>query len=1107
MNRPAVLDALEASGVQIALAGDDLRLEGPTARLDAELIARLRDEKPAIVAYLATDEAASVFPLGDMQQAYWIGRGDELGLGGVSSHVYHELEGGWDIDRLQAALARVIERHGALRTAFIDGSRQQELPADAVTLAIRRYDHRALDRDAQGRARLAIRSEMSHQVLPADRAPLLDVRVSIFADDDMVLHVSHDGLVMDGISMFIFFRDWAEAYQQPALMPAALGVGCRDQIAFDQEQRGTPAYARARDYWLERLDSLPPAPQLPIRRDPGSLSASPSVRSEVTIEAAAWASIRDHGRELGLTPTVVLGSVYAETLSMFSGGDDFTLNVTLANRMPTDPDIFQVIGNFTSPQLIPCRFGKWTTFAERTTALKAAMAEGLEHRQFSGLEVMRALAERQGAASASMPVTFNCAIGAPGDGLDGSALDRLGKEVFSISQTPQVWLNLFAMEKADALVIQFDAVEALFPAGFIDEFAAVFRRALRALTAPTAWEAQALTSLPASQCARRRAVNVTETPLPDEMLQAAFLRQAASTPEADAIVLSDRTITYRELAERAAAIAHWLRAHDVGRDELVAVLMRKGWEQIAAAFGTLMAGGAYLPIDADLPEARIRHLVENGEARVILAQSTALDRLPPACGHLPVLPIDEMTVEAGLQPPPPLAGHDPDDLAYVLFTSGSTGQPKGVMISHRSVVNLVADINRRFEVGPGDRLFGVSAFNFDLSVYDIFGALSSGAAVILPDQELALDPSHWAELGRSAGVSVWNSVPAIVQMLWDAGLPESLRLVMMSGDRIPVPLAATLRRERPAMQTVSLGGPTETTVWNILYPIDDVDPSWHTVPYGRPNGNNRYYVLDRHGRECPDWVAGGLHAAGIGLARGYWRDPERTDQAFFHHEALNERLYDTGDVGRYLPDGTIEILGRSDFQVKVNGYRIELNEIETRLVAHDGVEQAAAVVIDGGDGPRLVAFYVAGGDPATPDDLADHLALHLPDYMVPDRFVAIERLPLTGNRKVDRKALSSLTLVDPAKPQTSDEDAAELRPGIESELASIWRDILKRETVDPTASLQDLGATSLATIRIVAALRKRYGMAVSLKDVARLRTIRAIGVHLEAASEKGVVSR
>ncbi|MGI9499046.1 MAG: AMP-binding protein, partial [Geminicoccaceae bacterium] len=782
MNRPAVLDALEANGVQIALVGDNLKLEGPTTGLDDDLISRLREDKPAIVAYLAASNAAPVFPLDEMQEAYWIGRGSELGLGGVSSHVYHELEGCWDIDRLQAAFAKVVVRHGALRTAFVDGPYQQELPAGAVQPIIRQHDHRVLGKDEQRQALLAIRAEMSHQVLPADQAPLLDMRLSIFAGD-MVLHVSHDGLVMDGISMLIFFRDWADAYEHPERQPTALAVDFRDQLAFDAEQRKTAAYQRARDFWLQRLEQIPPAPQLPLRQDPASLQASPSTRSEVAIDPGEWCAIREHGQRMGLTPTVVLASVYADTLATFSGGDDFTLNATLANRMPTHPDIFDVIGNFTSPLLLPCRFDGRTTFAGRAAELKAAMAEGLEHRHFSGIEVMRALAQRQGAARALMPVTLNCALGAPGDGLDGSAIDRLGKEVFSISQTPQVWLNLFAMEKSGSLIIQFDAVEALFPTGFIDEFAAVFRRALRALTAPTAWEAHALTSLPASQCARRRAVNDTETPMPSEMLHDAFLRQAASTPEADAVILPNRTITYRELADRAAAIAHWLRSYDLERDELVAVLMGKGWEQIAAALGTLMAGGAYLPIDPDLPEARIEHLVENGRARVILTQSVALNRLPQACGRLSTLVVDEMAVDNGLEPPSPLPDHDPDDLAYVLFTSGSTGQPKGVMISHRSVVNLVEDINRRFEVGPGDRLFGVSAFNFDLSVYDIFGALSSGAALILPDQHLVLDPDHWADWGETAGATIWNSVPAIVQMLSDAGLPASLRLVMMSGDR------------------------------------------------------------------------------------------------------------------------------------------------------------------------------------------------------------------------------------------------------------------------------------------------------------------------------------
>ena len=317
-------------------------------------------------------------------------------------------------------------------------------------------------------------------------------------------------------------------------------------------------------------------------------------------------------------------------------------------------------------------------------------------------------------------------------------------------------------------------------------------------------------------------------------------------------------MSYGELHRRALAAAAWLRAHQVGRNELVGLVMTRGPEQLVGILATVLAGAGYLPIDAKLPANRQRYMLQDGRVRCVL---TNLDDLDGAAD----LQVLELDVREPVGDPEPLLESLPDagldDLAYVLYTSGTTGEPKGVMVNRRSVANVVADCQRRFGINPSDRFFGISAFNFDLSVWDVFGALSAGAAIVLPDSDRAADPVHWLQLCEQAGVSVWNSVPALVALLQEQAAQSgatalaALRLVLMSGDRIPPLLPSSLRSLLPDLQIWSLGGPTETTIWNILYPID---PSYRgqSIPYGRPNSNNRAYILDDSGQDLPDWVVG-----------------------------------------------------------------------------------------------------------------------------------------------------------------------------------------------------------------------------------------------------------
>lgn len=1085
-----VIREIESRGLRISAAGTELRLRGPKERMDAELVSRIREHKADLLAYLAArpdEQLGAGFALTPLQRSYLLGRGGDFEIGNVAAYVYQEVEGVWDVDRLEEALRAVVARHGILRTRIV-GDRQIEQAT--VDVRLERVDLRGLPNAERELTRL--REQRSHRVLPADRAPLIDAGVTVLADARMVLHAGLDGLAADAVSGYLIFRDWWRAYQGETLPAAEEGASFRAVVSVMESARGKAPARRSRTYWMDRLDDLPPAPALPLAKDPSAITEPRFVPRVLRLEPEKWARLKAHCTRLGLTPSTVLFAAYAETLAAWGAGTRFTLNSTIANRPPIHPRIADTVGNFTDILLVEIDLDRSVGFADRARALQARMHRDLDNRHFSGIEVLRELGRHRGdAAAARMPYTFTSTVGYLDRDLDYSCRELFGPRVYAVTTTPQVWINGFVAELHDGLIVTIDGVEDLFPEGLLDDLTDGYRAMLDHLLDEESWSASTFDLLPAAQRARRAAANDTATLLPDAMLTDAFTAHAERAPDAAAIVTSRRAMDYGELHRRARAAAAWLQANGAGREDLVGLVMTRGPEQIVGILATLLAGAAYLPVDADLPAARRDYLLRDGRVRCVLTNTDW------ATDDYPVLHLDadaEPPADGTLEPVPA----EPDDLAYVLYTSGTTGEPKGVMVTHRAVSNVVTDCNTRFGIDAADRFFGISAFTFDLSVYDVFGALSAGAAIVLPDADKAADAEHWLTLCESAGVTVWNSVPAIVSMLHeqaDATRLAALRLVMMSGDRIPPALPSALRALKDDLRLVSLGGPTETTIWNILHPIDDPDPT-ERVPYGRPNANNRAYILDENGQDTPDWVVGEICAAGVGVARGYWADETRTAERFVVDERRGERLYRTGDLGRYLPDGTIDIVGRRDHQLKVNGYRIEAGEIETHLSAWPEIGDAVVLRQESAGGDRLVAHLVeADGTRPGDDELRANLAAHLPAYMVPSEFVWHRQLPLSRNGKVDRAALARLAATVARPRQASDAPASESARA----MAELWGSVLGVAGVHVDDNFFDLGGHSIAAARIVTAVRKQFGVPVPLQRLPEVITPRAMAEFVDAA--------
>jgi amino acid adenylation domain-containing protein len=957
-----LLSDLEAAGVQLSAEAGQLRYKAPRGALTPELKARLSAQKEAVLAHLARPandaEAARLpqaepdpaqrfepFPLTDIQHAYWVGRATGVELGDVATHVYVQVDcPDLDLPRLEAAWNALVARHDMLRMIVRPDGLQQVLE-EVPPYRFQVEDLRDLP-EAARTERLAARAQaMSHQKLPSERWPLFDIQATRTEGSHVRLHVSLDFLMADTASLSILFSEWNRLYHAPDAALPPLSLGFRDYVLAERRLRDLPLYARARDYWMGRLDSLPPAPQLPTAADPASLDPPRFSGRTAYLPAERWQKLQANARRHGVTPSVALMTAFGDVLAAWSASPHFTLNLTLFQRLPLHPEVERIVGDFTSLNLLEMDAASAPDFATRAKAVQSRLWQDLEHRAVSGVEVMREIARTQGSGpGALMPVVFTSALGIGGRGADEPAF--FGTPGETVSQTPQVWIDHQASERDGQLKTTWDFVEGLFPAGLLDAMFGAYGDLLERLASDeAAWSGASGPLVPAGDLAVQAAANATAGPLPTETLHGLALSQARRTPDAPAVLDGERTVTYGELAAMTGRLAAALQAAGVRPGEPVAVCLERGWAQAAAVLGILAAGAAYVPVDPALPAARRAHLMTHSGCRLALSDARLIEDLDWPEGVRPLdLPAIAEDAEAPSVAP---AAPDPDALAYVIYTSGSTGQPKGVAVSHRAALNTILDVNRRWGMGPDDRTLCLSALTFDLSVHDLFGTLAAGGALVAVPPAGAREPRVWAELLERHRVSLWNTVPALMELLVDqleqsgGPAPGNLRLVLLSGDWIPLSLPDRVRALWPEARVVSLGGATEGAIWSIFHEIDRVDPGWTSIPYGKPLTNQSFHVLDGDFRPRPVWVPGELHIGGAGVALGYWNDPERTAASFVTDPHTGQRLYRTGDLGRYLPDGSIEFLGRQDFQVKINGHRVELGEIEAALEAHPGVARAA----------------------------------------------------------------------------------------------------------------------------------------------------------------------
>ena len=1056
----------------------------PTVAAWQDLVAQHAPAGPAPIAEVPTGDADAPFSLAPIAHAMWVGRHGEQELGGVAAHLYVEFDGA-EVDpvRLQDAATKLAARHPMLRQEILpDGTQRISDRGLPVTV----YDLRdAADADER---LTRIRDDKSHQLLDNE---VLQISLSLLADGRTRLHVDMDMQAADAVSYRNFMVDLA-AFYRGAQLPD-LGYTYREYRARLTASTPPPSQEDLQ-WWADRVPELPEPPALPLVPRDEQQNPLRSIRLWHIFDVPTRDALFAAAHRRGLTPAMAVAAAYSNALARWSTDSRFLLNLPMFGREPYHPDVDKLVGCFTSSLMLDIDLTDTNTAASRARAVQETLHATAQHASVSGLSVLRDMSRHRGTQTLAT-IVYTSALGL-GDLFAGDVTDQFGEPVWTISQGPQVLIDAQATPLANGLMINWDVRVEAFPPGVPEAMFAYEVAELARLAADdAAWDEPDPPALAGAARAVRDTVNSTTAAPSGENLVDGFFRNAAAAPEATALIASAGTLSYGELSERVLAVAATLQAAGVGSGDIVAVLGPKGAQQIPALLGILTAGAAYLPVGVDQPADRAARMLATGGVKFAIVCG---DEIPDVLTSADIPFRRVVDIETGTTAFDAVTVA-PSDLAYVLFTSGSTGDPKGVELTHDAVMNTLEFLYRHFEIGPDDRELALSHLESDMSVPDVFGILRAGGAIVMVDEDQRRDPDSWARLIEQHQVSVVNFLPGWLQMLTEVpGSLESLRVVLTGGDWVRPELAGALRARAPRMRFAGLGGATETAIHGTIFEIGPADqiPATPSVPYGVPFPNNACRVVSPTGEDCPDWVPGELWFTGRGIARGYRGRPDLTAEKFVEHEGRT--WYRTGDLARYWPDGTLEFIGRTDHRVKLSGYRIELGEVEAALVRVPGVGAAVAAVVPaaraGSSRDVLGALVRIDDADLGADAVLDAMADLVPAHMIPQVIVTTDRIPFTVGGKIDRRAVA-LRLAEAELPAERGYRAPST--SLETALAQIMSDLLDRDTIGVDDDFFGLGGDSVMATQVVAHVRDWLDTpTIMVPDVFATRTVAALAQRL-----------
>jgi amino acid adenylation domain-containing protein/non-ribosomal peptide synthase protein (TIGR01720 family) len=1005
----------------------------------------------------------------------------------------------------------LVERHESLRTVFltVEGEpRQQIVPFNAAIHAVTHIDLRKSSKPQQELEQIL--HEDFNSSFDLTSGPLFRCKLIRLGTASYVLSMNMHHIICDGWSKAVLNEEFMVIYHaclSGSSNPLApLSIQYRDFAAWQNKMIQTEGMAAHRGYWLDRFKGELPILQLPTDYPRPKVKVYNSLNEQIYINGNSVAALQAMSDREQVTPFTILLSAVNVLLSRYSGQEDIIVGMPVAGREM--PELRNQVGFYLNTIPLRQQVAPEESFVSLIHKVQQEMLGAFEHQAYpfdSLIEDLRI--ERDTSRSALfdvLVVSEDFHLEPQSKALLQSDTAIEVEEIATAFSANKFDLSFYFRILGDKIELVIGYNASLFSAARINLLTRHFRNLLIQLLRKS--EAPVISHQylePEEQVEDARVFNNTIAPYSKEKtLHQLFEEQVKRTPEGEALRQNEQSMSYDMLNRKANVLARYLLDMGLQDADNVGIMTHRNFDMITGMYGILKAGGAYVPIDPNYPSDRQQYIIENSGINILVTDDPA--HAASIVGEMKqVRIICPANIDAGKYADNDLQlKKNTADLAYTIYTSGSSGRPKGVMIEHHSAVNLVEWVNNEYAVNSNDRLLFITSMCFDLSVYDIFGMLAAGGTLVIATQEDVQDINRLKYLMQSERITFWDSVPTTLNYLVtelayskEPFVQPWLRVAFMSGDWIPVSLPPKVKDYFPNVNVISLGGATEGTVWSNYFPIEKVEPHWLSIPYGKPITNNFFYILDNALNPVPKGVIGELFIGGVGVSRGYINDPEKTAYAFMKDpfcSTLGGMMYRTGDLGRMLPDGNMEFLGRKDFQVKIRGYRVELGEIENILSKYPGMETVlVSAAVDKGGIKFLVAYYVSE-QPQNRQEMMAFLAGYLPEYMIPGFFIHLESFPLNSNGKIDRKAL-------PQPQQLLEEQAKEMiapRNKTEEAIAGIWCTILSKDAVSIQDNFFTLGGHSLAAAQVVSRVQEEMGVPIKLRTIFTHPTIEALAAEI-----------
>ena len=1034
--------------------------------------------------YLPEAEQIKPFELNESQQSLWIGRGADFNYGGVGCQGYFE----WEIndlnqDKFIRAVDLLVKRHPMLRMTINDGGYQCIGSYDG-SKAVESCDLSELNMDDVRKEIDLIRERMANDEIGTSKWPLFKFVITKISNNVSRVHFCIDMLIADAWSIFqTIIPDLIDLYINENCDLPQLRTTFFDYLAYRKRVKESERYNEDREYWMNKIHVLPAAPKLPQVEFHEENEIAKFERFEGTLDKESWSALKACAKTYKISPSGVIALALCEVLRFWSEEEEFTLNFPVSDRMPVSDDIDLVVGDFTNTLLVPYVVKVNDTIKEKGKQLQEAIWEALDHRLFTGVEVLRELAKvRRTGREPLMPIVLTSLLGHPGR----HDVSKFGGEVYGVSQTPQVTLDVQVRESDGVLYFKWDYLTGVIRPDVLKAMFETFCLFLKQLAENEGiWNKSWLDLRPKYQIEKRIEVNNTAKKVVDVHLNQLLLERVTKNSENIAVIDQFRSYTWKEIGYAAQFIKDEIMKYNHYKDKFIGIILPKGLLQYVAVYGCLLAAKGYVPIDIELPIERVKTITAQSNIHVIITQQEVT--VPNGIEKIEVCTAktDSWIIEKRK----PTIEIVPEDYSpYIIFTSGSTGEPKGVEIPEIAVINHIYDVVERMNLDTTTRHLATAVLHFDMSVFDIFGPLLHGGSVVIPEQAVGPIPEKWLELHIKYNVTFWACVPAIMELVCyiaeNQVLGEtvnSVKNIVMAGDWIPLSLLPRARELFPNANLFSCGGPTETTNWSIIHKInEDEGTLCNSVLYGVPMRNSKYHIVSNNWIERPDWVPGEmLVESEVSLAKGYIGQPKLTEKAFIKHPRTGCRMYRTGDLGRYLPNGEIEILGRIDNQIKINGLRIELGEIENLAARCPGVLRSCAFTLKDVDGrPKQIALAIIGEEKIDALAIKDILCSKLPNYMIPKIIQQVAKFPLSQNGKIDIKVLRKMFLKSSSEAKGINSKKESVR-----KVLQVFSNQLNQQIVLLEDNFFDLGGDSLTAMKIKIELEKIFSQSIKLESV------------------------